>query len=38
MRNVLHTRAGLNLVWNQPHAIFLAELEYRAAKSDTQRL
>jgi len=28
---------GLNLVWNQPHAIFLAELEYRAAKSDQAR-
>jgi hypothetical protein len=28
---------GLNLVWNQPHAIFLAELEYRAARTDTQR-
>ena len=25
------TGGGLNLIWNQPHAIFLAELEYRAA-------
>ena len=28
---------GLNLIWNQPHAIFLSELEYRAASSDTER-
>ena len=28
---------GLNLIWNQPHAIFLSELEYRAASSDAER-
>jgi hypothetical protein len=28
---------GLNLVWNQPHAIFLSELEYRAATTDQER-
>jgi hypothetical protein len=24
-------------IWNQPHAIFLAELEYRAASTDAER-
>ena len=28
---------GLNLVWNQPHAVYLSELEYRAASTDAQR-
>jgi len=28
---------GLNLIWNQPHPIYLAELEYRAAATEQAR-
>ena len=29
---------GMNLIWNQPHAIYLAELEYRAATTAQEKI